>query len=169
MDSLIALTIILVVFGVGDIIAVKTKSVLSMLFTASVIFLVSFWLGLPQSIFLDSMMIDLGNLLIVLLLVHMGTLMNIEQLKQQWKTVLIALSAVVGIALFVPLIGGFIIGFEEALIAAPPISGGIIASIIMGDAANELGLSNLALLAALIVVVQGFVGFPLASYFLGVL
>jgi hypothetical protein len=59
-----------------------------------------------------------------------------------------------------------VVGFEEALITAPPISGGVIASIIMGEAATEMNLPNLALLAALIVVVQGFVGFPLASFFL---
>lgn len=166
MDSLIALTLILIVFGLGDMIAVKTKSIVSMLFTASLLFLVAFWLGLPQTIFQDSLMLDLGGLIIVILLVHMGTLMNLEQLKQQWKTVLIALSAVIGIALCVPLLAGLVVGFEEALITAPPISGGVIASIIMGEAATELGMPNLALLAALIVVVQGFVGFPIASYFL---
>lgn len=166
MNNLIALTIILVIFALGDMIAVKTKSMVSMLFTASLIFLILFWLGLPQTIFIDSMMLDLGGLIVVLLLVHMGTLMNLEQLKQQWKTVLIALSAVVGIALCVPLLAGLVVGFEESLITAPPISGGVIASIIMGEAATEMNLPNLALLAALIVVVQGFVGFPLASFFL---
>lgn len=166
MNNLIALTIILVIFALGDMIAVKTKSMVSMLFTASLIFLILFWLGLPQTIFIDSMMLDLGGLIVVLLLVHMGMLMNLEQLKQQWKTVLIALSAVVGIALCVPLLAGLVVGFEESLITAPPISGGVIASIIMGEAATEMNLPNLALLAALIVVVQGFVGFPLASFFL---
>lgn len=166
MNNLIALTIILVIFALGDMIAVKTKSMVSMLFTASLIFLILFWLGLPQTIFIDSMMLDIGGLIVVLLLVHMGTLMNLEQLKQQWKTVLIALSAVVGIALCVPLLAGLVVGFEESLITAPPISGGVIASIIMGEAATEMNLPNLALLAALIVVVQGFVGFPLASFFL---
>lgn len=108
MNNLIALTIILVIFALGDVIAVKTKSMVSMLFTASLIFLILFWLGLPQTIFVDSMMLDLGGLIVVLLLVHMGTLMNLDQLKQQWKTVLIALSAVVGIALCVHYLQGWL-------------------------------------------------------------
>lgn len=166
MNSLVALTIILVVFAIGDIIAVKTKSVVSTLFFASAFFIIAFWLGLPTSIFQDSTLLALGQVLITMLLVHMGTMLNMKQLKEQWKTVVIATMAIVGVAFAVIGIGSLFIGLEEALVAAPPVSGGAIAGIQMTEAANALGRGDLAILASLLVVVQGFVGYPLASIFL---
>ena len=38
MNGLYALTIIMIVYAVGDIIATKTKAIISMLFVASVVF-----------------------------------------------------------------------------------------------------------------------------------
>ncbi|PJH58647.1 hypothetical protein CVR97_28670 [Salmonella enterica subsp. enterica serovar Typhimurium] len=94
MNSLIAITIILVVFAIGDMVAVKTKSIVSMLFTASAFFLVAFWLGLPTTIFEDSTLLSLGSLMVSFLLVHMGTMLNLQQLKEQWKTVIICTAAI---------------------------------------------------------------------------
>ena len=54
MNGLIALTVIMVVYAVGDMIGTKTKAIISMLFVASVVFAVAFWLGLPKTIFTDS-------------------------------------------------------------------------------------------------------------------
>lgn len=166
MNSLLALTIILVVFAMGDMLAVKTKSIISMLFFASAFFIIAFWLGLPTTIFADSTLLAIGQVLITMLLVHMGTMLNLQQLKEQWKTVVTAIMAIVGVALGILVLGAPIIGVEAALIAAPPVSGGVIAGIQMAEAATGLGREDLAVLASLLVVVQGFVGYPLASFFL---
>jgi len=164
MNSLLALTIILVVFAVGDMIAVRTKSIVSMLFTASVFFLVAFWLGLPTTIFEDSTLLTLGSVLIGFLLVHMGTMLDLRQLREQWRTVLLCGAAILGVLAALLLIVAPIMGIETALIGAPPLSGGVIAAIQMSEAANSIGRADLALMASLIVVVQGFAGYPLASY-----
>ena len=166
MNSLVAMTIILTVFAVGDILAVKTKSIISMLFFSSAFFIIAFWLGLPPTIFADSTLLAIGKVLIAMLLVHMGTMLNLRQLKEQWKTVVIAIMAIIGVAIGILVLGAPIVGLETALIAAPPVSGGVIAGIQMADAANSLGREDLAVLASLLVVVQGFVGYPLASFFL---
>lgn len=166
MNSLLAMTIILVVFAVGDILAVKTKSIISMLFFASAFFIIAFWLGLPPTIFADSTLLAIGQVLISMLLVHMGTMLNIQQLKEQWKTVVTAVMAIAGVAIGILILGAPIVGLETALVAAPPVSGGVIAGIQMAESANALGREDLAVLASLLVVVQGFVGYPLASFFL---
>lgn len=163
MNSLLAITIIFCIYALGDMIAVRTKSIVSMLFTASVILLIGFWIGLPTTIFADSALLQIGSILIGFLLVHMGTMLNIKQLVQQWKTVLICIGAILGILATLLLIVGPIMGFETALIGAPPLSGGVIAAIQMAEAANSIGRSDLALLASLLVVVQGFAGYPIAS------
>lgn len=166
MNTLLALTIILVVFAFGDFLAVKTKSIISMLFFASAFFIIAFWLGLPTSIFADSTLLAFGQVMIGLLLVHMGTLLNLKQLREQWRTVVVAILAIVGVAVGIILLGTPFIGLEAALVSAPPVSGGVIAGIQMAESANLLGRSDLAVLASLLVVVQGFVGYPLASIFL---
>ncbi|MBR0576452.1 hypothetical protein KCG48_08880 [Proteiniclasticum sp. BAD-10] len=164
MEAIISLTFILVVYSIGDFISVKTKSIVSMLFTCSVIFLIGFWIGVPTTLFETSKLQGIGGLLITLLLVHMGTMLNFKQLKEQWKTVVVAIAAIVGIVIALLVIGAPIIGREAAIIAAPPIAGGVIAGIQMADAARAIGNESYAVLATLLVVVQGFVGYPIASF-----
>lgn len=151
------------VFAIGNMLAVKSRSIISMLFSVSVIFLIAFWLGLPVTIFSDSTLLNLGAMLIPILIAHIGTMLNIKELIQQWRTVVIALAALVGIVVFVVGIGQFLVGFETAVIASAPISGGVVAGIQMGQTAIEIGLPDLSILASLLVVIQGFVGYPLAS------
>lgn len=162
--SIIALAYVLVVFSIGDIISVKTKSIVSMLFTCSVIFLLGFWAGIPADLFANSQLLSIGALIIPLLLTHMGTMLNLQQLKEQWRTVLIAVAAITGIVAFLLVIGSPIIGRNAALIAAPPIAGGVVAGIQMAEAAKAIGNESYAVLATLLVVVQGFVGYPVASF-----
>lgn len=166
MDSLLALVIVLVAFAVGDFISYKTKSIVSMMFVASVIFLVGFWMGIPATLFADAQLTGFGAMMIGLLITHMGTLLSIDDLKKQWKTVLIALAAVVGIGIFLFVVGTPIIGKEYAIASAPPIAGGVVAAIIMGDGATAKGLDAIAVFVTLLVVVQGFLGYPIASFML---
>ncbi|HCO18946.1 MAG TPA: hypothetical protein DIT39_04970 [Tissierellales bacterium] len=166
MDSLLALVIVLVAFAVGDFVSYKTKSIVSMMFVASVIFLIGFWMGIPETLFADAQLTGFGALMIGLLITHMGTQLSIEDLKKQWKTVLIALAAVVGIGIFLFVVGTPIIGKEYAVASAPPIAGGVVAAIIMGEGATAKGLDAIAVFVTLLVVVQGFFGYPVASFML---
>lgn len=166
MDSLLAITVILLVFAVGDFISAKTKSIVSMMFVASVLFMVGFWVGLPITIFQDAQIVGFGALMIGFLITHMGTLMSFSDLKQQWKTVIISIGAVIGIGVILFVVGSPILGREYAVASAPPISGGVVAAIIMGDAAKAKGLESIAVFATILVVVQGFFGYPVASFFL---
>lgn len=166
MDSLLAITIVLVAYAFGDFISFKTKSIVSMMFVASVVFMIGFWSGLPITIFEDSQLLGFGVLMIALLITHMGTLMSFNDLIKQLKTVLISVAAVVGIGVFLFLVGTPIIGKEYAVSAAPPIAGGVVAAIIMGDVATAKGFESIAVFATLLVVVQGFFGYPVASFFL---
>lgn len=166
MDSLLAITVILLFFAFGDFISSKSKSIVSMMFVASVLFLVGFWVGMPITIFHDAQLVGFGALMIGFLITHMGTLLNFNDLKEQWKTVVISIASVVGIGIFLFVVGSPIIGKEYAIASAPPISGGVVAAIIMGDAAKAKGLESIAVFATILVVVQGFFGYPIASFFL---
>lgn len=164
MEVLWTWAFIFIVFALGDVISVKTKSIISSMFTCSVLFLVAFWMGMPKELFDQSLLRGLGAVMIPVVLCHMGTLIDLKQIYEQWKTVAIALGAVAGVAIFIYLIAPLFIDRTAAIVSAPPIAGGIIAGIQMSEAAKALGRDELSVMATLLVVVQGFVGYPIASY-----
>jgi hypothetical protein len=164
MKELGAFAILFLIFAVSDYISYKTKAIVSMLFAASVILLAGLWLGLPKTIFADSGLAVLGAVGSGLIITHMGTLISLKELIAQWKTVLIALGALVGIFIFVFLIGQLFVGQQYAVASTPPIAGGVIAALMMSEAAKAHGLPTVALLAVLLLVLQGFAGYPIASF-----
>lgn len=164
MNGLAAIVVILIAFAIGDYVSFKTSATFSMLFTTAVIFLVSFWMGLPPTVFNDSGLLTVGVLTMPLLLTNMGTMISLKELAKQWKTVLIALAAVIGIGVLIYLVGGPIFGKEMAAAAAPPISGGVVAALIVSEAAKAKGLESIAVFATLLLVTQTFFGTPVASF-----
>ncbi|MFY9370653.1 MAG: hypothetical protein WAQ41_02920 [bacterium] len=164
MDPLLAFAIVSSIFALGDIISIKSKSLISVLFVGSVFYLVGFWTIFPDDLNTIAQLQGLGAMMIGVLITHMGTLMNIRQLMDQWRTVVVALAALVGIGILVYGGGTLLFGREIAIVAAPPIAGGVVAGLIMTEAAAARGLTELSVLATLLVVVQGFVGYPLASF-----
>ena len=165
MNPLVAMAIIFIIFAISDMISTATNSIVSLLLSASILVIVGFWTGIiPTTIFEDSGLMAVASPLVVMSLVHMGTMLNVRQLKEQWRTVLIALSAIVGIVIFIVIFGSPFIGLDAALVSAPPLSGGVISGLQMGEAAQSIGRGDLAILATVIVSVQGLVGYPLASW-----
>jgi hypothetical protein len=101
-----------------------------------------------------------------LLIVNMGTLLSLKELIAQWKTIVIALSGILGIVALLLLVGSFILDLKTVIVAIPPLVGGVVSAMLMSDAANLLGLKSLGVLAVLIYIVQGFAGYPLTSIML---
>lgn len=166
MNSMVALIIVLAVFTIGDVISYLTKSIVSMLFTASVIFIVAFWNGLPATVFADAQLSGMGVLMIGLLITHMGTMLDIEDFIKQWKTVVIAIFAMFGIGFMLFIVGPMVVDRVYAIAAAPPIAGGVVAALVMGERAAEIGMPEVQVFVTLIVAVQGFIGYPVASVIL---
>jgi len=163
MEMLTAFLIIAIVFAIGDYVACKTKAICSMIFVSGLIFLVGFWFFLPETLFADSQLVQVGVLSIPVLLVYMGTLMKLRDLKEEWKTVLIAFSAVVAVGVAMLFGASPLIGKQFAVAGAGPISGGVVATFMVNEIATELGLDKVAVFATLLLVLQTFVGLPVAS------
>ena len=164
MLPILATFVILLIFGVGDMIATKTKAIVSMLFVASVVFMAGFWTGLfPKTMFTDSSLLNVATVLVCMLLVHMGTTIKLRDFADQWRTVIVAAVCCVAISLGIFFLSGLIIDRNYAVVGAPILSGGVVATITMQGAANNLELPDLAIFATLVMVCQGFVGYPVAS------
>ncbi len=164
MNATLAAAIIFVVFAVGDMISAKTKAIVSMLLVASVVFLLGFWAGIfPATMFADSTLLSMAGLLVTLLLVHLGTTIKLRDFGAQWRTVIISAVACIAISVAVFFIGQLIIDRGFALVGAPILSGGVVATLQMQSMAQDAGREELAVFATLVMCAQGFVGYPVAS------
>lgn len=164
MNATLAAAIIFVVFAVGDMISAKTKAIVSMLLVASVVFLLGFWAGIfPTTMFADSTLLSMAGLLVTLLLVHLGTTIKLRDFGAQWRTVIISAVACIAISVAVFFIGQLIIDRGFALVGAPILSGGLVATLQMQSMAQDAGREELAVFATLVMCAQGFVGYPVAS------
>lgn len=167
MSAILSLLVVMIAMSLGDIISMKTKAFIPSVFVTAIIFLFGFWYVFPPDLVSKATLgMPVALVAMYLLIVHMGTLMNIRELISQWRTVIISLAGVGGIVFFLMTIGVYILGRETAVVGAPPLTGGIVAAIIMKDAATAIGKDNLAVIAILVYVVQGFVGYPLTAILL---
>lgn len=160
-----ALLIVLGVFAFGDIVSQLTKARLSSLFVIMMTFLVLFLFKvIPPDIIKQAGLTTLGPISMVMLLFNMGTTIDLALLKHEWRSVaascLAMAIAIAACLLIIPLIGR-----ANALVAAPVINGGIIATTTMVKAATDQGLVITAALAAFLYATQKFVGTLPASYF----
>ena len=162
---LVCFTAIAMVYALGDFLSNKTKGYISSMVFAAVIGLALFWLGVfPTDIAPTSTLTaTLSGYAVALLLVNMGTTIDLENLLAEWKTVVICCAGLVGLGILSFTAGIAVFGREYALTAAPPISGGVIAYQIVSEVATAKGRLDLAGYAALILAFQSFVGMPLAS------
>ncbi|QQS87010.1 hypothetical protein [Fusobacterium canifelinum] len=167
MTAILALVIVLVAMSLGDIVSIKTKAWIPSVFVTALVFLFGFWWLFPKDVISTATLgMPVAGLGMYLLVTHMGTLMNIKELISQWRTVVISIAGICGIMALLLTVGLIFFDKQTAIAGGPPLSGGIVAAIIIKEAATALGNDKLAILAILIYVVQGFVGYPLTSILL---
>lgn len=163
-DFIQSALVILILFVIGEIVSTKTKAFIPSVFVVAVLFLVGFWSGIiPKNIIDTSGFAALGILSMLIIVVHMGTMLSPKELLDNWKTVVIALCSLVGLVGLLILIGAQIFDWNTVIVSIPPLAGGMTAAIIMQGGAMEKGLETLAVLAIVVYVVQGFVGYPLTT------
>lgn len=163
MDALTAILICAIIYAIGDFVSSKTNSLLPMIFVSGFLLLIGFWTFLPASTLEDTGLFQLSVILAPMFVVHTGSMMSIEQLKREYKTVLIAIAAVAAIALLLYFVGSYLIGKQQAAAAVGPISGGLVAVLIIQEAAGAMGLEQIAIFVTLLFVLQLFVGLPIAA------
>ena len=155
--------IVLIVFALGDIVGKITKGKLSGMMVVMLLFLVGFLTKLiPADIIDQGGLTALSKLAIAMVLFNMGTTLNVKQLIEEWRTVLMAALCMLASCLVMLLVSP-IIGFDTVLVGMPVINGAAMATSLMASAAAEKGLATAAALCAVIYSVQKFVGAPIAS------
>jgi len=160
------LLIIAAIIGFSEIVSIRSKGYLSVMLIASGIFIVSFALGLPTDLFESSGFVHFGQILLGILIVHLGTSLNTQTVYNQWKSVVIALLTEAGIVIIFFFIGTLFLEREIAISSISPFGGGAIATLIVQKAAIAKELDFVVIYTTLMLAVSSFIGYPMASFFL---
>ena len=157
--------VIVAVFAIGDFFGVFTKAKVSSVFVALLLFLVGFMTGvIPKDIIELSGIAGISKISAGLIIFHMGTMINLKQLRDEWRTVVTAILSMVVVA--IALLAAIpIIGYENVMVSIPVIHGGLISTQIMVEAATAGGFTIAAALGTLLYAVQKFAGAYPASFF----
>ncbi len=160
------LAVIAFAFVVGEYLSRKTNGYVSAMVFGCIVAMILFWCNLiPKDIAATSTLLTtLNSTGVAMLLVNMGTSIDIENLIQEWKTVVVCCAGLIGIGVLAFTAGTMFFGKEYALTAAPVVSGGVIAMQIVSEAANAAGKPMFAGFAALVLAFQSMVGMPVASF-----
>jgi len=162
-----AFCVVLLLLTVGELVSTWTKAFVPSVFVTAVLFLIGYWTVLPPDLVaaasFDGAILPLS---VYLLLTHLGTMMSLQELLAQWRSVLIAFAGGAGICAMTLTLGVLIFDWTTVIAATPPLTGGVVASILMSDAVREIGLEELAILCTAMYIMQGFLGYPLTAFLL---
>jgi Na+/glutamate symporter len=157
--------IVMLIMVIGELVSSKTKAFIPSVFVSAVLFLIGFWTILPKDIVAQaSFGPNFVSVTMSLLLVHLGTLMSLRKLIDQWKSVTVSIAGVCGIMLLTLTVGKAMFGWSIVVAATPPLTGGIVAALLMSEAIKAKGMLELSVLPIAMYILHGFVGYPLTSY-----
>ena len=148
----------------GEYVSNATKAWIPSVFVTAALMLVGYWTIFPNALVADSNLIPFGSSIAMYLIVtHMGTVISFKQLFAQWKTIVVCLAGLAGMAVLALVVCPMFIEREFVVTGLPPLTGGLVAATIMSDAAKEKGLAEAAVFAISMYCIQGFAGYPLTS------
>lgn len=167
-NALISITIYMILYAIGKVIAKKTKGIIVEALFLSAIYIIGFLSGIfPTDNLINTgvpaMMGAFGTMLLV---TNLGTMIELRRFVKEWKTVVICFGglAVMGVAFYT--IGIMVVGRYYALSALPPVAGGVVAAGLVASAAEAAGMTDYGAFASLVCSLQTFVAVPVASFLL---
>lgn len=96
-NAFLALIVVAIAYVIGEWISEITHAWVPSILVTSIIFLIGYWTIFPNSIAEDSGLIDFaGKIAVLMFITHIGTVISLKQLIEQWKTVVICLVGLLG-------------------------------------------------------------------------
>lgn len=150
----------LVVVALSQIISIKSKHRISIQFALGLIFVAGYAVGFfPKDMIEMSKMKDVGFIAFNVLIIHSGTMLDIDSLKQSKNVVALSVCASVFMLLMVGVGLQPIIGKEAAILSAAPVIGGGATSAIASVSVMTL-YPYLTALPWILFMIQGFFCIP---------
>lgn len=164
---LMAFTVVMCFLFLGEWVSTRTRSYLPSIFISALLFVIGFWTVLPKTVVTMATFGDNFSAVVVgLLLVHLGTLMNLRQLAAQWKAICIALVGVCGTLALTLTIGSFIFNWHTVVAAVPPLTGGLVAALLMTNGLKAAGITTLVAIPVSMFIMHSLIGYPLTGWLL---
>ena len=165
-NPLISITLYIALYGIGTIIADKTKGIIGEALFLCLVYAIGFASGFIPRDSLTSTGIPtvLSSFGIMLILANLGTIIELKRFLREWRTVIICLGGLAVMTVLCWGLGTMLFNRYYALCAIPPLAGGVVAQQLVAQAANSAGMPEYAAFAALVCSFQTFIGIPLASY-----
>lgn len=165
MSIITAFCLVLLVLLIGEVISTRTRAFIPSVFVSAILFLIGFWTFFPKDLIDKSGLgMPVAILAMYLLITHLGTIMSIRELIEQWKTITVSLAGLAGMCLGTLTLGKLLFGWQVVVASTPPLTGGVVASIIMSEAASKAGMQDMAVLAVITYVMKGFIGYPITAF-----
>lgn len=153
-----------IVVIIGEVVAKLTKAWVPSVFVSAVVLLLGYWTVLPKELVTEANLIPFGNTIAMFIIItHMGTMISLETLLAQWRTVVLCVLGLAGMCGLAYFVGPLFIDRELIIAGLPPLTGGIVAATMMQTAAQEAGLTTAAVFAISMYCIQGFAGYPLTA------
>ncbi|MDR2102527.1 MAG: hypothetical protein LBP42_00320 [Treponema sp.] len=163
-----ALFIMFAVLVVGEVVSRSTKGKVPSALVITFLMIAGFWTIFPKDLVARTgINAQLYALSAMLLVTNLSTLISRKEMQSQWRTIIINLLGLAGICGITLTLSAQLFGWQNAVAATPPLTGGIIATAMMQQAASAKGLQTAALISLICFVMQGIFGYPLTSFFLG--
>lgn len=164
--SVSALAVIAFLFAFGNFISNKTKAYISSLIPAVIIFIVLMYSGIiPADICTTSGLTGMLNAFVIpLCVVDVGTKLSIKKILPEWKSFATVLAASIGIIIVCFTIGILILGRQRSIAAIPPLTGALLATTVVQQAAAEAGNNAIGVFAMIVLVLQTILALPVATF-----
>lgn len=164
MELLIAFLVVMVFIFIGEWGSNFSKAYIPSVFITAALFTIGFWTFLPKDIVNQaSFGKEFVAIAVPLLLVHLGTMMDLKQLAAQWRAVVVALAGVVGTMVLTLTIGTLLFDWHTVVAAVPPLTGGVISVALMSDGLKAEGLTTLVVIPVAMYITHSIIGYPLTS------
>ena len=133
----LAFVVCCIVYLIGEAVSNITKAWIPSVFVTAAVLIVGYWTIIPKTLITDSALIPFGSTTgIYLLLVHMGSIISLKQLAENWKTVVVCLLGLTGMCAFAFIFCPMLMDYNLTIAGLPPLTGGIVAATTRMDAAR---------------------------------
>ena len=159
-----AFTILLAMWFIGGILGKKTGGVMGASLFSTLALLICFWLNiLPPDIVKTAELQTFNKLVTLVLAINIVSSVNPQQLKNDWRLVVVVLVSILGAAIGVFGVCGLLYDMHMLTAVFPVLVGGIVAANTIITTASAKELHEIAAVCTLFFSLHSLIGLPLIS------
>ena len=163
-NAFLAVMIVGIFYVIGEWISDLSKAWIPSVLGTAILFLIGYWTIVPSTVPEDSgLSAFAGTIGVLMFITHIGTVISLKQLIDQWKTVVVCLCGLAGMVALAWFICPLFMDKTLVIAGLPPLTGGIVAALTMQSAAEAAGLKEAAVFAIAMYSVQGLAGYPITA------